>query len=198
MSVKPRASYIRLAPDSRRAALIEAALQCIAEGGIAAFTVDQICTKAGVSRGLVTHHFGSMNALLTAAYLHIYAASLPVPTDLPQDQPQILAMLDHFFSPAAFNRQSLNIWLTFWAEISNHPTLRAAHRTQYPGFNLMVAAALRQSAPDLTGAEGLARTLICLIDGLSLQHCIDPDTMPAPVARQTCIDLLKPHIPALA
>src|ERR1700712_5028792 len=117
MSSKPRASYTRLAPDNRRAALIDAALLCIAEGGIAAFTVDQICTKAGVSRGLVTHHFGSMDALLTAAYAHIYPNSLPVLADLPQGPPQLLALLDHFFSSAAFNRQSLNIWLTFWAEI---------------------------------------------------------------------------------
>lgn len=198
MSIKPRASYTRLAPDNRRAALIGAALQCIAEGGIAAFTVDQICAKARVSRGLVTHHFGSMEALLTAAYVHIYAASLPRPADLPPDRPQILALLDHFFSSTAFNRQALNIWLTFWAEISNHPALRAAHRTQYPGFNQMVAGALRQSSPDLTDAEGLARTLICLIDGLSLQHCMDPDTMSATLARQSCIDLLKPYLPNLA
>ncbi|MBC7735725.1 MAG: TetR family transcriptional regulator C-terminal domain-containing protein [Candidatus Saccharibacteria bacterium] len=198
MISKPRASYIRLSPENRRAALIDAALLCIAEGGIAAFKVDKICTKAGVSRGLVTHHFGSMDTLLTAAYAHIYQTSLPAPADLPQGPPQILALLDHFFSPAAFNRHTLNIWLTFWAQISNHPVLRVAHRHHYPAFNQMVADALRQAAPDLVAAPDLARTLICLIDGLSLQHCIDPDSMPAPVARQACVDFLAANIPVLA
>lgn len=198
MSSKPRASYIRLSPTNRRAALIDAALMCIAEGGIAAFTVDQICVKASVSRGLVTHHFGSMDTLLTAAYAHIYQTSLPVPADLPQGPQRIVALLDHFFSPTAFNRQSLNIWLTFWAEISNHPVLRAAHRQQYPALNQMVADALHQAAPDLDAAPDLARTLICLIDGLSLQHCIDPDSMPASVAHQACIDFLAARIPTLA
>ena len=197
MSEKPRASYTRLAPDDRRAALIQAALLCIAEGGIAAFTVDQICTRAGVSRGLVIHHFGSMDALLTAAYAHLYQTSLPVPGDLPQGPTRILALQDSFFTPSAFNRKSLNIWLTFWAEISNHPELRVAHRLQYPVLNRMVADALCQADPDLVAAEDLARTLICLIDGLSLQHCIDPDSMPAELARQTCMDLLVKTIPTL-
>ena len=63
---KPRARYTRLTSQDRRAALVEAALDCIADGGIQAFTVDRVCDKAGVSRGLITHHFGSMDALLTA------------------------------------------------------------------------------------------------------------------------------------
>lgn len=198
MTVKPRASYVRLTPDSRRAALIEAALRCISEGGIAAFTVDRVCAKAGVSRGLVTHHFGTMNALLTAVYGHLHTSSLPNPADLDREKPQILALLDHFFAPAAFNRQALNTWLTFWAEIPNHPALRDNHRTQYPALREMVTTALLQSAPELPGPEDLATTLICLIDGLSLQHCIDPDSMPVAFARQTCIDLLVGRIPALA
>lgn len=198
MSDKPRASYTRLAPDDRRAALIEAALLCIAEGGIAAFTVDRICVRAGVSRGLVIHHFGSMDTLLTAAYAHMYQTSLPVPADLPQGPTRILALLDCFFAPAAFNRNSLNIWLTFWAEISNHPGLRVAHRQQYPVLNRMMAEALRQADPSLVAAEDLARTLICLIDGLSMQHCIDPESMPVEVARQACMGLLVKTIPALA
>ena len=193
MSNKPRASYVRLSPDHRRAALIEAALQCIAEGGIAAFTVDQVGTRAGVSRGLVTHHFGSMQALLAAAYGNIYAASIPAIADLPQDRPLILSLLDHLFSPSAFNRQSLNIWLTLWAEISNNPDLRDVHRTQYMAYHRMVTTTLSRSAPNLATAGSLARSLICLIDGLGLQHCIDPDTMPPKVARQACLDLITPH-----
>jgi TetR/AcrR family transcriptional repressor of bet genes len=190
MTVKPRARYVRLSPDDRRAVLIEAALACIAEGGIAAFTVDRICVKAGVSRGLVTHHFGSMDALLAAAYSHIYATAFPT---LPDDRLRILTLLDHLFSPAVFNRQTLNIWLTLWAEISNSPSLRAEHRHQYAAYHQMVAAALTAAAPQLTGADALARSLICLIDGLGLQHCIDPTSMPATQARQACLDLITPH-----
>lgn len=199
MTAKPRARYTRLSSDDRRAALIEAALACIAEDGIQGFTVDRICLKAAVSRGLVTHHFGSMNAFLAAVYSHIYAASLPPQTD-------ILNLIDHFFSPAQFNRQSLNIWLTLWAEISNNPALRDEHRAQYAVYHAMITTSLTAAAPSLPAAPNLpaapslpdaaslARTLICLVDGLGLQHCIDPASMPAATARQACLDLLSPHL----
>jgi len=184
MPTKPRATYVRLTSNDRRAALIVAAADCIAEGGIQAFTVDRICVKAAVSRGLITHHFGSMDNLLTAVYAHIYATSIPPQTD-------ILTLLDHFFSPAQFNRRTLNIWLTLWAEISNNPDLRREHRAQYAPLHAMIAAAL--AAAGAANADRLARSLICLIDGLGLQHCIDPDAMPAATARQACLDLITPH-----
>ena len=198
MDDKPRASYTRLAPDNRRAALIEAALACIAEGGIAAFTVEQVCARAGVSRGLVTHHFGSMNALLGSVYDRIYATTVPALGDLPRHQPQILSLLDHLFAESIFNRRSLNIWLTLWAEISNHPDLRSVHRIQFRAYHRMVATALGEASPGLQDADGLAQSLICMIDGLGLQHCIDPDSMPPEVALQSCTDLLLHYIPELA
>jgi AcrR family transcriptional regulator len=189
MPTRPR--FTRLPAPDRRAALIAAALACIARGGIRAFTVDQICAEAGVSRGLITHHFGSMNALLAAVYSQIYAASTPTPDML--QEPRILSLLDHLFSPAFFNRESLNIWLTLWAEISNNPDLKSEHRTQYRAYHAMIAATLPPPH-----ADTLARTLICLVDGLGLQHCIDPETMPAATARQTCLDLLIPHLGPLS
>ncbi len=185
MPTKPR--YTRLPAPDRRAALIGASLACIARGGIRAFTVDQICVEAGVSRGLITHHFGSMNALLAAVYSHIYAASTPTLDTLAE--PKILSLIDHLFAPAFFNRESLNIWLTLWAEISNNPDLKSEHRSQYRAYHAMIA----QTLPT-PNADQLARTLICLVDGLGLQHCIDPDAMPATTARQACLDLLTPHL----
>lgn len=185
--------YTRLPAPDRRAALIAAALACIARGGIRAFTVDRICAEARVSRGLITHHFGSMNALLAAVYSHIYSASTPTIADLPEGRPHILALIDHFFAPALFNREALNIWLTLWAEIANNPDLTAEHRTLYRAYHAMIATALAEHAPNCP-AGSLARTLICLVDGLGLQHCIDPDAMPAAAARQACLDLLTRHL----
>lgn len=185
---KPRAHYVRLSSDDRRLALIEAALGCIAEGGIHAFTVDRICDRAQVSRGLITHHFGSMDALLTALYDHVYQAFLP-----PMPDGGILPLLDHVLSPQAFNRDVLNIWLTLWSEISNTPTLRDVHRARYRAYVDEVAQAITLSTRRPVDARPLAVRLICLIDGLGLQHCIDPETMPAALARQACIDMLTPH-----
>lgn len=52
--------------DAARNALIEAASQLFAERGYHDSSVAEIGARAGVSRGLVNHHFGSKENLLTA------------------------------------------------------------------------------------------------------------------------------------
>lgn len=164
--------------------LIGAALDSIAEAGIQGFTVDAICARAKVSRGLITHHFGTMEALLVALYDHLYAGFLP-----PEGPDSLDDFLDHVFSPAQFNRRALNIWLTFWSEISNRPALRDAHRQHYAAYRAQVAGLLAAAPqPDI-----LAQRLICLIDGLGLQHCIDPESLTAQAARRACLDLVQPY-----
>lgn len=52
--------------DAARAALIEAASELFAERGYHDSSVAEIGARAGVSRGLVNHHFGSKENLLAA------------------------------------------------------------------------------------------------------------------------------------
>jgi TetR/AcrR family transcriptional regulator, regulator of cefoperazone and chloramphenicol sensitivity len=58
---------MRAAEDLKAAAVIrEAAMRLFAERGAAAVTVRQIAAAAGVSPGLVMHHFGSKSGLMQA------------------------------------------------------------------------------------------------------------------------------------
>ena len=179
------ARFTRLNAEDRRLMLIEAAASCMAEGGLAAFTVDRICARANVSRGLITHHFGSIAGLMAATYAHLYDE------DIPGAGPQGLeALFDSLFDPAKFNRPRLNAWLALWSAIANSPELTAEHRSRYGAYRAQVAAALAaRGAP-----ESLAPGLIALIDGLSLQHCIDPESMPPEAARAACEAFLAPHL----
>lgn len=68
----PAPKFSRLTSDQRRAALIAAGLACLARGGILEFTIDNVCREAGVSRGLITHHFKSKDGLLVAIYRSMY------------------------------------------------------------------------------------------------------------------------------
>ena len=192
---KPAARFTRLAAADRRAALIEAALTCMAEGGITAFTVDRISAKAGVSRGLITHHFGGMSGLLAATYAQLYAQVVPTAESLPPGTNRLNALLDALFSPEFFNRPALNMWLTMWGAIANTPELTAEHRNQYSHYINMVAGVIAERPlPRTVDPTTLARTFICLVDGLSLQHCIDPPSMPAETARQACLAFLTLHL----
>jgi AcrR family transcriptional regulator len=50
-----------------RAALLDAALECLVEHGYEGTTTQRVCDRAGVSRGAHQHHFGTRPALVAAA-----------------------------------------------------------------------------------------------------------------------------------
>ncbi len=60
--------FKREAPEKRRSDLIDAAIRCLAEGGMAAFKMERVAAEAGVSLGLVSHYFTSKDELLTEMY----------------------------------------------------------------------------------------------------------------------------------
>jgi AcrR family transcriptional regulator len=53
--------------EAMRAALLDAALDCLVEEGYAGTTTGRVCERAGVSRGAHLHHFGTRATLVAAA-----------------------------------------------------------------------------------------------------------------------------------
>jgi TetR/AcrR family transcriptional regulator, transcriptional repressor of bet genes len=190
------ARFTRLSSEDRRAQLMHVALAGLAKGGIQEFTVDRICAAAGVSRGLILHHFGSMAGLLAAVYARLYRETTPDLTAL-LPHARIDALIDGTFAPKAFNRETLNAWVALWGQIANTPALRDEHRRQYQAYLDAVTEALAALATKKRrsiDARPLAKSLICLIDGLCLQHCLDPEAMPAEAAKEACRAFLAPHL----
>ncbi|MBH1974635.1 MAG: TetR family transcriptional regulator, partial [Rhodobacteraceae bacterium] len=73
MTTSEAPKFRRYTSEVRAAMLVDAGLACLAEGGITAFTVDNICRKSAASRGLIAHHFGGKDGLLAAVYAAAYA-----------------------------------------------------------------------------------------------------------------------------
>jgi Bacterial regulatory proteins, tetR family. len=63
-----RRPFQRVGEETRRAALIEATLDLIAEGGPQAATVRAIALRAGVTPGLIRHYFATKEDLVAAAH----------------------------------------------------------------------------------------------------------------------------------
>ena len=197
---KPDARRRRLGPAERRAAIEDAARTCIARGGIRAFTVDQVVAEAGVSRGLIAHHFGSMDGLLVAVYRRMYgewlaALAAPQPGMDRPDMARLATLIDALLSPALFAPDGLRVWLALWAEAAANPILRDEHGRQLDGYRALVEAAVGDAAR-ARGATvdipALARALVCLIDGFAVQRCVDPARMTEDDARTACRALLGP------
>jgi AcrR family transcriptional regulator len=190
------ARFSRLSSEDRRAQLIDVALAGLAMGGVQEFTVDKICAAAGVSRGLILHHFGSMAGLLAAVYSRLYRETTPDLSALPPEA-RIDALIEESFAPKAFNRDTMNAWVALWGQIANTPALRDEHRRHYQTYLDQVSeaiAALAMARGRSLDVRPLAKSLICLIDGLCLQHCLDPEAMPAETAKAACRAFLAPHL----
>ncbi|BFO19117.1 hypothetical protein SHKM778_55050 [Streptomyces sp. KM77-8] len=59
-----------------RTALLEAAVRVVARGGLRKLTYRAVAQEAGVTHGLVVHHFGSRDALIEEAVTHAIRTSL--------------------------------------------------------------------------------------------------------------------------
>lgn len=177
--------------------LVEAGLACLARGGLPEFTVDRICREAGASRGLITHHFGSVDELLAAVYATLYDRILGIAAPLSGEEPDLRAIVEAVLSDDMTDPATLRAWLALWGEVAARPALQAAHRRYYDHYEARVTAAIRRQAagqPLRLPAESLAILLISLVDGLWLERCIDPSRVSGPTARHLCLDLLDRYL----
>lgn len=181
--------FERIAPDERRARLIEASIACLAKGGIQGFTVDNICREAGTSRGLITHHFGSKNALLAAIYATIYGRVLENLERADGTPASLDELVELIFGDSFLSRDYLNVWLALWGEIAVNPALQAEHRKNYALYRDRVARAISAFARArgvTVDSHDVATILISLVDGLWLEQCIDQSVLSLSRAKDLC------------
>jgi TetR/AcrR family transcriptional regulator, transcriptional repressor of bet genes len=197
--------FARHSAEARRDMLIEAGIACLAKDGILGFTIDRICVEAKVSRGLITHHFKSIDGLLAAVYATMYGKVLaaienPDTVAHPKPEDRLAAIIDTMFSREFFNRKTLNIWLALWGEIANNQVLLKEHRIQYARYLRGIERALDEVAVSRgrkIDARFVAMMFVSLVDGLGLEWCIEPKLLSATDAREACFKLLEPFLGSL-
>jgi AcrR family transcriptional regulator len=59
--------------ERTRESLLDATIECLVELGYAHTTVQEICQRAGLSRGAQQHHFTTKAELMTSALKHLFA-----------------------------------------------------------------------------------------------------------------------------
>lgn len=191
---RTKAKFERVTADERRARLIEASIECLAKDGIQGFTVDNICREAGTSRGLISHHFGSKDALLAAVYSTIYDRVLANLAELDIDGLSLAGLVDTVLSDSFLNSKYLNVWLALWAEIAVNRELKAEHRKHYALYRESIARAISNIAK-ARGAKvdsyEIATAFISLMDGLWLEQCLDPTLVSSNRAKQLCLVVLE-------
>lgn len=186
-------SYHRKTAKQRRAELIAAGIACLGKGGMTAFTIDQICKQAGVSRGLINHHFNTKEDLLVSIYARMTDYLI---RDRSQDLPevQIAGFINSSFDVASFNKSNLRAWLAIWGQVATQPQLKSLHQDRYSQYRRQLVNALSSIAESerlSIDADSVARQLIALIDGLWLEYCLHSDGFSLADARSDCYRLLE-------
>lgn len=194
--------FSRQPPDVRRQQILDAALRCLAKGGVGAFTVSAICAEAGISHGLINHYFTSKEALLVAAYAKVTDRLASFTRSIlarghhgPEDK--LRAIVDASFSPTIFHESNLAIWLALWGQVRTHSGLRAAHKELYDGYRDAIARQVEGVAKARgvkVDAKHLALSLTALIDGLWLEWCLDPTVFAPDEAKTACYELIESRL----
>ena len=208
MSASRRAPrFRRRLPAERRLALIEATIQCLKRFGHDGLSIRTISAQAGVSVGLINHHFPNKSELVAAAYRHFDAllvggmqAAVAQAPDSPRAR--MRAFLEASFSAPNLDADTLAAWVVFWGmHRHSRPIQRVQRETSrdYVGLVRGLLAGLLEEtggrarhragrhAP--SAASELRRAAIgltALLDGLWLRWCLQPSAFRRDEAVRMC------------
>lgn len=183
MSAPGKRRYARRRADDRRQALVEAAIESLMRHGHEGLSVRRIAARAGVSIGLINHHFPNKDALVAEGYRQFsrqLAAGFQAAVERAPREPRarLSAFIAAVFARPNLDPRVLTAWVVFWGLFRQSPEMRRAHRQEGRGYGalpgLLFRDLLQQRARPARRARIAAIGLTALLDGLWLEWCLDP------------------------
>ncbi|MFJ9626257.1 TetR/AcrR family transcriptional regulator [Streptomyces sp. NPDC101175] len=153
-----------------REALLDAAVRVVARGGLRGLTYRAVAEEAGVTHGLVVHHFGTRDALIEEALTHAIRSSLSSSdlepgTGRPEDfSLGLTEMVDSGPDLQAFQYELL-------LESRRRPELLSHLRALYDEYFAATRRELTQILPGPVD-EGLSRMVFATLEGLVLHQLV--------------------------
>lgn len=192
--------FRRVLPETRRGLLVDATLRCLADHGHAGLSARRIAAEAGVSAGLINHHYAGIEDLVAAAYetvaTELLAAIMEhVAAADPHPRARLTAFFEASFSPRVLDPTLLRIWVVFWSLLPHTPVLKEIQNRTFADYR----ASLERELAALAEAERFvgfnarraALGLSSLLDGLWLDGCLDPGGFPAEEGIAACEDWVE-------
>ena len=184
-----RPRFRRQLPEQRRAALIAATIESLKRYGHEGLSIRTISAQAGVSVGLINHHFPNKDELVAAAFSHfnreLVDALKTAAARADTPAARLRAFLEASFSPPNLDADVLTVWVVFWGIYRHSRPIQRVRRETYADYVRLIRGLLA----DLLGgaAEGgrgrgkggvnlrlAAIGFTALLDGLWLEWCLEP------------------------
>jgi len=185
-----------LAPTAQR--LLAAAQRLLTSGGFEALKLSAIAREAGESKASIGYHFGNKAGLVTAlvdSFAHDANRGLIEDTgELPRGEERIHALIDGETRIAA-DAESYQSFFEVLPHALRDDDLRERVAALYDGYRDTVLRCL--DAADPAAKEQLrpfAMLMIAIVDGLAIQHVLDPDVADVAAATDLWERLVRPYL----
>lgn len=194
-SAQPR--FRREPPDARREELIAATLACLNKFGHEGVSVRRISAEAGVSMGLITHHFLGIDALVAAAYESLAKRLLshsrdPALAISGEPTRSLHVFFSASFAPEALDPALFRTWLVFWSLVPHSPNLRAVrdrtHGETRATLETLLSRLKRAPGVPAFKVGSAAIGLSALMDGLWVELSLNPSSFEPAEAVALCDD----------
>jgi AcrR family transcriptional regulator len=171
--------------DEAEAALLNAAAELVAEQGLRSLTLARVGARAGYSRGLVTHYFGSKQALVERLARAAQSGFVPGLEDVPPGLDRLLRLIDGYLAQQAKHERPLNkAFLLLWIEAATSPDLAPLFHDRTEAFRRDLREDLTAGITEGTIHPDIAHTLdettaaiVTQLRGLALQLMVDRESV---------------------
>jgi AcrR family transcriptional regulator len=198
-------------PTKRRrpnttARLLDAAFEVFAERGIHGASVEQICERAGFTRGAFYSNYKSKDELFLALFDHRHAQTLEQVrrlTAVPDPAVAVTNVINFFMEPDDEQRNWFLISTEFTLHAIRNPEAgkilaqhdRALREAFIPLIEQVFARAGRE--PGIS-PDRIARVIVALSEGSAAQSFVEPDTLPPGTLEREFFPLLFQAIASTA
>ncbi len=164
----------RMQPDQRRAAILDAAVEEVAERGFARTTSRHVAARAGVTHGLLHHYFPDHQSLLAAAFEKMALEEIDEVNEILASDLDPLAQLREITEPygPGGGAEAYRFWFEAWAEAGHSVTMRAtSERLSDAWYELVLGVIERGNAAGVFRCEHPGETawmVIALSDAYAL------------------------------
>jgi len=168
--------------EETRSNILQAAVECFAQHGYEATGVNEICQRAGVTKGAFYHHFPSKQAVFTELLNRWLdgldkqlADALAGAASVPEGLLHVADRAEHIFDMAD---EQLPMFLEFWTEARHDPVIRqeviAPYRRYRDYFSGIIQAGMAEGSLRQVDPDVVAQIIVSLAVGLVLQGVLDP------------------------
>jgi AcrR family transcriptional regulator len=189
--------FHRATPAVRREALVDATLRCLKQFGHEGVSVRRISAAAGVSIGLINHHFPSKSGLIAETYETLALSLLDSIRSQAENKgvsprDRLHNFFRAYFAPEILDPQLFNVWLVFWSMVAHSAEIRAVHFSTYGKYRAVLEALLGQlidsgAAPPFR-LRPAAIALSAFLDGFWVELSLSPSIFKPREAIALCED----------